>query len=374
MANELPVLPDIRFIETDPQQIIKDIISGYEAMAGYQLADGDPRRLFLLSIAYIIIQQRQQIDASGKSNLLYYAEGDYLDQLGLFRRVTRIPAQAAVTTLRFTLSAPRATNVGIPQGTRATADNQIFWRTTQPATITAGQLFVDVAAEAMTAGSAANDLPDGTITRLVDPIPYVQSVTNTVITSNGRDTEADDSYRIRIYQAPVGFSIAGPEEAYVFWARSASSTIVDVRAYSPSSGVVEVRPLLENGGIPTQALLDLVDATLSDKTIRPLTDNVQVLAPDVVNYDIELTYFIRSQDIASESDIQQRVQSAIDSYVVWQYSKLGRDINPQELISRILQAGAKRATLVSPSFQVLSESEVAIVGAVNATYGGIEDD
>lgn len=372
--SDMPTLPDINFVETDPQQIIDNIISGYEEAAGTQLADGDPRRLFLLSIAYIIIQQRQQIDASGKSNLLYYAKGDYLDHLGAFRRVPRIKAQPAITTERFTLSAPQASNIGIPQGTRVTADNNLYWETTEPATIVAGQSYVDVPIQAQTAGAVGNNLAVGAITRLVDPIPYVQTVSNIDETSDGRDKEDDDSYLDRIYQAPVGFSIAGPEEAYVFWALSASSSIVDVSAYSPSAGVVEVRPLLEDGGIPTTAVLDAVEATLSDKTIRPLTDNVQVVAPVAVNYDITLSYFIRTSDAASESDIQSRVTDAIAEFQAWQYAKLGRDINPDELISRIIQAGAKRASITAPSYTVLDQTEVALVGTVNATYGGLEDD
>lgn len=374
MANNLPVLPDIDFVQTDPQQIIDDIISGYEDMAGYTLASGDPRRLYLLSIAYVIIQQRQQIDASGKSNLLYYAQDDYLDQLGAFRKVTRIPAQAAITTERFTLSAIRPDNIGIPQGTRVTADNQVYFETTAPGIIVSGQLYVDVPVQALTAGEAGNGYEVGEINRLVDPIPYVQTVSNTFETSGGRDKEDDEAYRARIYEAPGGFSIAGPENAYIFWALSASSSIVDVKAFSPSAGVVDIRALLEDGGIPDQPLLDLIDATLSDKTIRPLTDNVQVYAPDIVNYNIDLTYFIRTEDVASATEIQERVDAAVQNYITWQYAKLGRDVNPQELISRIIQAGAKRANITAPTLAALTESEVAKVNTVNAVYGGTEDD
>lgn len=374
MSSLLPVLPDVSFVETDPQQIINDIISSYEQLAGYTLADGDPRRLFLLSIAYIIIQQRQQIDAAGKSNLLYYAQDDYLDHLGAFRRVQRIPAQPAVTTIRFTLSAIRPTNVGIPQGTRVTSDNVRYFRTTQPGTIIAGQLFADVPVEALTPGQGSNGISIGQINRLVDPIPYVQTVSNTAVTANGRDKEDNDSYRDRIYQAPVGFSIAGPEEAYKFWARSASSAIIDVAAYSPSAGVVEIRPLLEGGQIPDQPLLDLVYSAVNPKNIRPLTDFVQVAAPDVVSYNISLTYYIRNEDSASAAEIISRVNEAVDAFVLWQKSRLGRDVNPSELISRIIQAGAKRVTLTTPTFTELEQYQIAIAGTVTADYGGLEDD
>ena len=371
--SDLPTLPDVNFVETDAQQVITDVISGYEELAGRTLATADPIRLFLLSLAYIIINQRNLINETGKSNLLYYAQDDFLDQIGLSRDVTRLESEAAVTTLRFTLSSAQGTNIGIPQGTRATADNKLYWRTTAPATIVAGQLYVDVPAEAMTSGVSANGLPINSINRIVDPIPYVQAVTNTSITNGGRDRESDEALRLRIYEAPQAFSIAGPELAYVYWARTASVAISDVAAYSPSPGVVEVRPLLQDGQIPSQEILDAVDAVLSPKTIRPLTDQVSVLAPETVTYDLNFTYYIRNEDVASESTIISRVESAVEDYRAWQRAVLGRDINPDELITLVKQAGAKRLSITSPSYTVLEQYQVAQAANINFVYGGLEN-
>ena len=371
--SDLPTLPDVSFVETDAQQVIDDIIGGYEELAGRTLATADPVRLFLLSLSYIIINQRNLINESGKSNLLYYAQDDFLDHLALSREVERLEAEPSLTTLRFTLSGVQGTDIGVPQGTRATADNQLYWRTTAPATITAGQTFVEVAAEAMTAGEIGDDLPINSITRIVDPIPYVQSVTNTTITNGGRDQETDEALRLRIYEAPQAFSIAGPELAYVYWARTASVSISDVVAYSPSPGVVEVRPLLQDGQIPSQEILDAVDAVLSPKTIRPLTDQVTVLAPETVTYDITFTYYIRSEDVASEATIISKVEAAVQSYRAWQRAKLGRDINPDEMVTLVKQAGAKRLAITAPNYTVLEQYEVAQAENINFVYGGLEN-
>ena len=59
-------LPEISFVETDTGNIESAIITTYEALAGRTLAQGDPIRLFLLSIAAIIVQQRVLIDYSAK--------------------------------------------------------------------------------------------------------------------------------------------------------------------------------------------------------------------------------------------------------------------------------------------------------------------
>lgn len=374
MSNQLPTLPDVNFVDVNPQETISAIIGGYEQISGESLADGDPRRLFLLSIAYIIIQQRQQIDAAGKSNLLYYAQDEYLDHLGAFRNTPRLQDQAAVDTQRFTLSQFRPNNIGIPQGTRVTSDNRRFFRTSQPATIIAGQLSVDVPIEAIQPGVDSNDIPAGQINKLVDPIPFVQTTANLLGTTGGRSKEDNESYRFRIYQAPTGFSIAGPEDAYKFWARTANSAIIDVSATSPSAGVVEVRPLLENGEIPSQAILDQVSSILTAKDIRPLTDLVNVYAPDVASFDLDVTYFIRLSDATSAHVIQEKANQAVSDFVEWQKQKLGRDINPDELIFRLKKAGVKRVDLASPIFTEVPSSSVAIAGQINVNYGGLEDE
>src|SRR5699024_1600799 len=69
----LPVLPDVEFAARDSQTVIDNVIGGYEELTGRKLAESDPVRLFLLSICYVIIQERAKVDAAGKSNLLYYA-------------------------------------------------------------------------------------------------------------------------------------------------------------------------------------------------------------------------------------------------------------------------------------------------------------
>lgn len=371
---DLPVLPDVQFVETDAQATIDDIIGGYEQLTGATLAQGDPRRLFLLSLAYIIVQQRQQIDAAGKSNLLYYARGDYLDHLGAMRQTPRLEASGAYTTQRFILSEPRPAPVGIPQGTRVTADGELFWATADPAVIPAGSLFVDVNVQAMTPGAVGNDLLEGEIADLVDPIPFVASTANLQRTQGGADRESDDDYRERIYNAPAAFSIAGPSEAYEFWSYTASSAISDVSATTPEPGVVEVFILLDGGELPDQPILDAVDAVLSPDTIRPLTDNVIVSAPEAVPYNIDFTYYIRDVDSGSAAFIEQRVGRAVEDYIKWQRSKIGRDINPDELVARVKAAGAKRLEITEPVFERLQNSQVAQEISVNFGYGGAEDE
>ena len=65
---------------------------------------------------------------------------------------------------------------------------------------------------------------------------------------------------------------------------------------------------------------------------------------------------------------------AVDAYNEWQTGEIGRDVNPSELIRRMVEAGAKRAVVTKPDFTAVPPSTVARLGKVSVTYGGMEDD
>ena len=60
------------------------------------------------------------------------------------------------------------------------------------------------------------------------------------------------------------------------------------------------------------------------------------------------TYWIASNDQKSAGTIQAQVEAAVDAYESWQ-RKMGRDINPTELVYRVRAAGAKRVKLAAPA-------------------------
>lgn len=74
------------------------------------------------------------------------------------------------------------------------------------------------------------------------------------------------------------------------------------------------------------------------------------------------------------TSIQEKIEEAIDSFILWQKSKLGRDINPSELISRIIMAGAKRVEITSPVYTKIEPTQVAILESNNSSLGEIEDE
>ena len=75
---------------------------------------------------------------------------------------------------------------------------------------------------------------------------------------------------------------------------------------------------------------------------------VLVKKPDSIEYDIIIKYWINSSDKNRTTLIQGEVEKALDEYKQWQRSVMGRDINPDEIIQRLKNAGAKRLEISSP--------------------------
>ena len=117
---------------------------------------GDPVRLFLESLAYVISDQNSLIDLAGKQNLLAYARGGHLDHLGAPMGVIRIQPQPARTTVRFGVDEALAFAVPIPAGTRVTTQSGgVMFATLSDAVLPAGELFVETSARPRKRGPQA---------------------------------------------------------------------------------------------------------------------------------------------------------------------------------------------------------------------------
>ena len=374
MSETLPrwSLPEVSFMETDPSAIESGLVAGYEEASGRTLADGDPVRLFLLSVAAAIIQLRNAVNVAAQQNLLSYATGKYLDELGRYLAVTRLPASGAKTTFRFTLSEALAEAYAIPAGFEVT-NGAITFATDAEAVISPGELFVDAVATCTTPGEAGNGYLEGQIATIVSPRPYLASAVNLTETSGGAEAEEDAAFAERIRLAPNSFSVAGPSKAYIFHTYSVSSAIIDVAVTSPTPGVVNVYPLLEGGELPGEELLGDVETYLSSDDIRPLTDEVHTLAPTAKNYAIKVDYWIFSEDQSRAEQIKAEVQAAVEEYRLWQQGRIGRDILPDQLIRGVIAAGAARvdsSTLSPATFIELEEDEVAQCTGVTVNFKG----
>lgn len=371
----MTTVPEISFADTTPEQLVADIIALVEAALGRTLAPADPLGLFARAFAAEDIVLRNLLDEAARQGLLEYATDVNLDALGELVGVERLSAVAATCSVRFSSAAAATADITIPAGTRVAPSGDLYFDTDLAAVLPTGQTYIDVPVTCMTAGTEGNGYTAGQISRIVDPVAGIATVANTTTSADGVDTETDDALRIRIRLAPTAFSVAGPRDAYEFWARSASAAIIDVEIDSPTPGQVDIYVLETGGAIPSAPTLALVEATCSADTVRPLTDSVTAKAPTEVDYTVNLTYYVAQSDSALETSIDDAVEQAVTDWIAWTRAEIGRDVNPSELTARIIEAGAKRVVITTPVYDAIGTTEVGVIdGAAVVTDGGVEAD
>ena len=355
-------MADFDFIDTDAQTIYETVMSYLMDYCSEALYPGDERRIFGEAIAALLISVYNTFDDRAKQRMLQYARGEVLDAIGDRYGVARAAAAAASATFRFTVSAVQSSNIIIPAETRVTTDGSVYFATVEAVVLQAGDLYVDTTGVCTEGGAKYNGYTAGQIATLVDLIPYI-SASNTTVSAGGDDgepytDEGDDRYRERIRLAPSAMSTAGPESAYRYYVLSADPDIIDVSFDVPSAATITIYPLMRGGELPDTDTIDKIKAALSDD-VRPLTDYVTVTAPTQVEYSINIKYYC---DAANETAVIQAVEGddgAIDQYIEWQSSELGRNVNPDKLREFLYAAGVTRVDITAPIFAQLTSSKVA---------------
>lgn len=365
-------LPDLNFFEKEPGLIEREMLLHVEEKTGLTLQRADPRRKFLQALIPFVSVERNRLDHKLKQNRLAYAEDDTLLHMGMEMSTEKLEAKAAITTIAFILEEDRPGTITISAG--ELVGEEPYFAIDENLIVPVGENIVTVGATCVEKGEIGNGFLPGEISSMVEPLPYVKSIQNTTISSDGVEEETDDAYAERIRLAPESFSVAGSELAYIYWAKSTSQEIVDATADSPVEGEVDIRILMRDGRIPTEEEIKLVEETISHKKVRPLTDMVTVGAPTVIAYEAVAEYWIGSKNATISTIIEGQVNTAYQEYLVWQREKMGRDVDLSELIARLKRAGASRVAVNSEMFIEVGKTEVAHPKLTSLTLRGLADD
>lgn len=376
--------PDIEFLETDTETIISNMIALYEeeqkkaGRENYKVRPGSPERVFISWMAAVIVQQRTLINDIAKMNVPRYAakseNEEYLDSLAeIFKDTARLPASPASATFRFYISEPQQQSTIIPAGTRISFDGVIIFATSEVLEIKAGETSGEVEAVCTQPGTVGNGLVAGQVKEVVDLFDHYQKAENITTTSGGAEKEDNESYYERMRDSMESFSTAGPINGYIYWTKTVSSAVLDVAVTSPEACVVDVRVILQDGQEATPAVLKEIEEALNASDIRPLTDVVTVSAPETVDFSVDATFYIAQPNRESAAAIEREVRAAVDNFIVWQTSKMGRDINPSYLTKMMMDAGAKRVEVRQPTFQSVADIAVGKLKSKTVLNGGLED-
>ena len=361
-------------IEEIVAEMVQSYEDKYEEITGEELTlyPADERKIRINAVAEMLYQLAQFGADCFKQNFLKYSFGSSLKNLGANIGYAETGEETATTTLRFTLSEPMEQDVTIPAGTQATEGTQVYFGTDEDLIIPAGELYGDTAATCTDIGETGNGYAIGQINILVDAVSYVESVENITETSGGHDEYTTDELRENIYNFPSTYSTAGPEDEYIELVKKYSNNIIDVHTITSKESVVQIYVLLQNGSVPDGTKLQAIKAFLEEQKLTPDTDKIEVLAPEIVNYTIEATYYISYYKKEMEQTIKESIEEIAAEFEEYTKSKIGRAINPDMLVAFVNTAGASRIAIKSPAYKKIEENQVAICTKVNLTYGGLE--
>nr|WP_322020229.1 baseplate J/gp47 family protein [Clostridium butyricum] len=179
------------------------------------------------------------------------------------------------------------------------------------------------------------------------------------------------------------------EGAYEYYAYSSDNSISAVKVVSPSPGTVRILVVVDNGESPSDEILKKVYDECSPRDRRPLTDKVETGTPEIVEYDIELTYYLDKNFPTYEGKWRKAIEGenfdyesgAIKTFINWQQEDIGRSINVEELKFQILNSatyeadnrtlsGVRKLIINSPGYDNIEEIQLAKVKNINVTYGG----
>ena len=293
-----------------------------------ELADTDQIKLLLDTMAYMHWQRLCYIDQVGKMNLLKYATGAFLDNLGA--NVSQPPRDAgkkAHVTMRIVLSKKLEVDYTIPAGTIFSAEDDVFFESERDLIISAGAQMGDVLCLCTEPGTDGNGYKERDISEIVTPLTYVQEVYNITESSGGEDEESDEAYAESVYLAASKPNTTGNEDGYEYAIRQVSSQIGDIQIQTPTPLHVDIVFLMKNGECPSDELIAAVDAAVKNSAKKSLNDYITVNKPETVDYAINIKYYINESDRSKAAEIQNAVVEAVESYKQWQSEKIGRDIS-----------------------------------------------
>lgn len=184
--------------------------------------------------------------------------------------------------------------------------------------------------------------------------------------------ESNESLRKRVQLAPEGQTTAGSEGSYIFHGLNADPRVKDIYPYAPldeennPTGICNIYVLsTEGAGEASEELLNIVDAALNAKSVRPLTDKPIIYSASILNYSIEAEIFI--DEGPDENIILSSCYQAAEEYTQKSHAFNG-GVSLSGIYQALHQPGVSRVNLISPAGNIdTSLGQVAYCTDINIT-------
>jgi phage-related baseplate assembly protein len=365
MNRNLRTLTDLRateppqFFDTDPLSIKRRLVATFEKETGKTLFEGQPEMFMIETMAYALSVRAEAEQNAVLQNTVVWSEGTHLEFNAANISIFRLLAQAALTTLRFSLAATSSVATIIPAGTRLT-DGEYQFATQEGLIIPPGELSGDVAAMAAVNGAAPNGLAPFTINQPFDALPSGVTAHNITETTGGSDLEEIDRFRERAANGNFRISKGGPRNGYRETVKGLHPDIVDVGVIRPQPGHIDIYPLMKDG-LPSPETKELVATGLDAEEDIPMGDAVTVKDLTPVIHDFTLIVRIDVADVLIEPAATAIVEAVFEGWS----QKAGVRISPSTITAEVRRLpGVVDAETSGLAFTDLTQFQFAQLGTL----------
>jgi phage-related baseplate assembly protein len=181
--------------------------------------------------------------------------------------------------------------------------------------------------------------------------------------------ETDARFRRRLLLAPDAYSTAGPVGAYAYHALTVSTAIKDVSVSRDRPGKVMVTVMMAGADpAPDAAMIRAIDLALNAEAVRPLTDDVVVIAPKIVPTAVKMRLTLYP---GPEAATVVTAATAAVNALIERTSYLGYDLKRSALFAAGHQEGVYGVEVIEPAADILlTPRDVCTVTSVEITVAG----
>ena len=317
------------------QGILTRMEEAYRAETGQEVTAVSDLGLRLRVLAGELFRLEGELEWLGRQAFPQTAWGEELDLHGAQRGLPRREAKQAAGVLTFSRYLPLDFDLVIPAGTVAASGGEeaVEYETTEEATLTAGELTVDVPARAV-AGGAQGNAASGYINTLVTPVSGIDYVVNEAAFTGGEDREPDDSYRERILAAWTRRAAGGTAGFYEELALSVEGvTLAQAVPQEDGPGTVGLY-LWGQGAAPSEAALQQAEDLIQAQRELGVTVSVE----SAVSYAVNVYGTIKPKNGGDAAQAAEVMETALEAWFAQR--KIGDPVYLTDLTQVLLEAAA----------------------------------
>lgn len=328
------------------EQIYGEMAAVFAQQSGLEAGSAGDLAVRLYAVAAQVYSLYLQAEWTRRQCFPQTAQGEYLDLHAALRGVERKSAAPAKGTIRFSVPAAADSDLTIPAGTVCMTVGLVRFETTEQAVLEAGDLYVDVPAQALEAGAAGNVAAGSILSMAVAP-PGVAACSNPAAFSGGVDPEEDESLRSRVLatfrRLANGANAAYYEQTAMAFEEVAAVTVLPRKR---GTGTVDV-VIATRTGAPDAALLERVEEKL--EKAREIAVDVAVSAP--VTQTVDVSVRVKAAENRDGAQVRGAVKQAVQGWFTGE--RLSGPVLRAEL-GRVVYAveGVENYAITAPSADV----------------------